>query len=456
MTPSLGDFRATLRKGNQRPSPGPDGWGKWCVKNLSDRSLKLALDLHKFIGQNTVSPGNVKDMTLTIIHELPYDMANPLIDRLYRKKVDYHKYTTTQQGVQTRDVISYLASIKCYAQRNKQTVYALQRDQMKGFDYVALQGFYDALEAYGFPDAIAELDRAAQSHTKVLICTAYSMAGPITVNAVTKPQTIQIPSIMIKDCTYVLKPGELCFLRASIVDTASRFQELKDFIEIFKFPKFTICAPITLARKVVMQNVASKCRALLSIQPIKPSEAQILDHLICQGIHKMLSFPYSPNSTILTLPLEDYGIDFPSIERINVGIAGKGLMRDLNHHIPAYRAASRITLADWTCHYNNCMNAIDGKCKKDFCHYYGRLPSSWIIAHRIMGMMSPPINLRLTDAKYIIRGDVSIQHVANIAKEKGLDNLHGRAISALAKKGLRTLNDVGSWRLDDDAGGYTF
>ena len=57
---------------------------------------------------------------------------------------------------------------------------------MKGFDYVALQGFYDALEAYGFPDAIAELDRAAQSHTKVLICTAYSMAGPITVNAVTK------------------------------------------------------------------------------------------------------------------------------------------------------------------------------------------------------------------------------------------------------------------------------
>jgi len=68
----------------------------------------------------------------------------------------------TQQGVQTRDVISYLSSVKCFAQRNGQTIYALQRDQMKGFDYLAPQGFYDAIQAYGLPLAITDLDRAAQ------------------------------------------------------------------------------------------------------------------------------------------------------------------------------------------------------------------------------------------------------------------------------------------------------
>ena len=92
----------------------------------------------------------------------------------------------TQQGVQTRDVISYLAAIKCYAQRNNTTLYALQRDQMKGFDYLAPQGFYDAIEAYGLPSSIADLDRAAQSMTKVYVRTDFGTAGPITVDAVTK------------------------------------------------------------------------------------------------------------------------------------------------------------------------------------------------------------------------------------------------------------------------------
>jgi hypothetical protein len=45
---SLTDFRALLRKGSTRPSPGPDGWEKWCVKNLSDNALQLVLNLHNY------------------------------------------------------------------------------------------------------------------------------------------------------------------------------------------------------------------------------------------------------------------------------------------------------------------------------------------------------------------------------------------------------------------------
>ncbi|KAJ7938520.1 hypothetical protein B0H13DRAFT_1851469 [Mycena leptocephala] len=47
--PQLFDLRALLRRGNARPAPGPDGWGKW---NLSDNSLALVLQLVSYIVMN--------------------------------------------------------------------------------------------------------------------------------------------------------------------------------------------------------------------------------------------------------------------------------------------------------------------------------------------------------------------------------------------------------------------
>jgi len=40
---------------------------------------------------------------------------------------------------------------------------------MKGFDYLAPEGFYDAISAYGLPDTIIDIDKAAQTNTKVFI-----------------------------------------------------------------------------------------------------------------------------------------------------------------------------------------------------------------------------------------------------------------------------------------------
>ena len=88
----------------------------------------------------------------------------------------------TQQGVQTRDVMSYLSCIKCYVERHHQTIYALQCNQIKGFDYLAPSGFYDALKVYGFPDAICNLDKAVQMQTKAFIHTAYGITGPIVIS----------------------------------------------------------------------------------------------------------------------------------------------------------------------------------------------------------------------------------------------------------------------------------
>jgi hypothetical protein len=202
------DFWAMIRHGNHRPAPGPDGWEKWIIKNLSDYVLNLVMDLLNFIAIHSHFPGNIKDMWLTMFHKrgicmnltnwhglmISNFMANALMTWLNYLLIPYaakkllipDTQVATQQGVQTRDVISYLSAVKWFANRHKQTVYGLQRDQMKGFNYLHLQGFYDAITAYGLPLEIIKLDKAAQKDTRVYIRTTYGTTGPIVINRVTK------------------------------------------------------------------------------------------------------------------------------------------------------------------------------------------------------------------------------------------------------------------------------
>jgi hypothetical protein len=57
---------------------------------------------------------------------------------------------------------------------------------MKGFDYLAPQGFYDACTTCGLPQGVADLDHAAQSSTRCFHWTAFSIVDPITVEGITK------------------------------------------------------------------------------------------------------------------------------------------------------------------------------------------------------------------------------------------------------------------------------
>jgi hypothetical protein len=65
--------------------------------------------------------------------------------------------------------MSYLSIVKPFGNCHKQTVYALQHDQMKSFDYLHPQGFYDAIIAYGLLKEIIDIDKVAQKDTKVFI-----------------------------------------------------------------------------------------------------------------------------------------------------------------------------------------------------------------------------------------------------------------------------------------------
>ena len=205
---SITDFRALIRRGNARPSPGPDGMEKWCVKSLSDFSLAPILEMHNYITLNSRFPGDTKDMFLTMFHKrgLRTDLNNwrglMLSNFIANSPMSWLSYlltpfiaansilpdtqVATQRGVQTRDLTSFLAGLLTWANRHKTTVYALKRDQMKGFDYLAPEGFYDAITAYGLPLAIVDIDKAAQTNTRVFIRTAHGITDPIVVSGVAK------------------------------------------------------------------------------------------------------------------------------------------------------------------------------------------------------------------------------------------------------------------------------
>ncbi|KAJ6563702.1 hypothetical protein DFH09DRAFT_1035307 [Mycena vulgaris] len=429
---------------------------------------------------------------------------------------------------------------------------------------------YDAVNAYGLPSAIIDLDRAAQTDTRCYIRTAHGITEPITITGVTKQggslspvkstlttslghhfindlmssdpdaliitpgqsqradphlpdDKLQAKIVMaeatddsylfsrsltsLRRCTlemerfqfaygwltqwakslaYVLEPkvtppttieldsitnavginpltitahtvklisNELDFLRAKVDDPRARYEELKIFIEEFTFPKFSRRPPITLLRKIVKQNIVSKARALLSLQPIKRIDAEDLDKCIKAKIHMESGMPFMPSSDILTLPIDLHGLDFPSISRINDGIAIDGLHRDLNHPIPSYQKLARITLADWTCCINNCTNPIENDgLTRDFTRYAGKIPYGWITAQSAMKDLPCKLTLKRTNIDGILSGEVSLSHVTKTFAKHIPTALcpDGTAINTLRNKGIRMLNNMGAWRIHAD------
>jgi hypothetical protein len=275
----------------------------------------------------------------------------------------------------------------------------------------------------------------------------------------TQPETVSLPSITVKPGVSPLTItnhdvplicNELDFLRVKIDNPSFRHRELHDFIDAFTFPKFVGPTPITLIRKIAMQSIASRARALLTFQPITDSDAFKLDKLIAAKVHAISGFPWIFNTEIATLPVALHGFEFPSIRRINAAIAVDGLARDLNHHIPAYRDMARITLADWTCHINNCVNPlVEPGIDKHFTRRlpFHTIPAAWIIAQKAMGEMKPPLRLCSTDLSHIIEGDVSISHTLKLAKSHDDLSPSGVAANSLRAAGLTLVKQLGNWRI---------
>lgn len=288
--------------------------------------------------------------------------------------------------------------------------------------------------------------------------SAVSILGTIPNALNPPPESIRMPSITNLDgrdpleITYhdvQLKVGELEFLKAMVDDPVTRARLIRNLIENFVFPKFSIRTPITLIRKIIMQCIASRCRALLSIQPIKQQDAEAIDKLIASKIHMVSGFPYTFLTDILYLPIENHGLGFPSIARMNMAICIEGLIRDLNHQVPAYRKAALVTFSDWMCVYNQCINPTDRTgLQREFVQYYNRIPAAWITAQKGMRNMEPPLTIRQTDLSYIWEGKISLTHTLNLCNRNMDIKLDKRAVNLLEKSGLRKLHMAATWQTD--------
>jgi len=205
---TLTSLRSVLRKGNARPAPGPDRWEKWFIKVLSDSALSLVLQLLNYEIMNLHFPDAVKPSTISTIWKrgsrfdlfnyrgvccsnfllsTPFAWLNlclgPYISKL---AVLPPGQVATQPGVQGRDLTSLFAQLESWAKRHGVPLYALRRDQQKGFDRLSPQGFYDAVTAYGLPEQLIQMDVSAQTNVPYSFKTAYGLTQPIMVSGVTK------------------------------------------------------------------------------------------------------------------------------------------------------------------------------------------------------------------------------------------------------------------------------
>ena len=92
----------------------------------------------------------------------------------------------TQHSVQGRDLMSFLSQLHLWAVQADLPLFVLKWDQQKGFDFLAPEGFYDAVLAYGLPLEIAQLDHSYQMDVQCQICTAYGNTDSFLINGVTR------------------------------------------------------------------------------------------------------------------------------------------------------------------------------------------------------------------------------------------------------------------------------
>ena len=201
-----------------------------------------------------------------------------------------------------------------------------------------------------------------------------------------------------------------------------------------------------LSAKIVARCIA--CKGVVHYSPFNRLKTvmRYFRQTDCRKNTSGIRFPYRGNSNILTLPIEHHGLDFPSVARISMGLVTEGLARDLNHHLPSYQRVALVTLSDWTCGINGCVGPLGIRgLQCNFSHYYKKIPAAWITVQNTLAGMKPKLSLRLTDNSHILHGEISISHTLNLCNANGIAIPNGHVIRSMSLRGLRMLDDVGSW-----------
>ncbi len=122
-----------------------------------------------------------------LIKNLPFAWLNYLLSMyITTTGILPETQVATQPGVQARDLTSFLSQVDAYARRHNIPLFALRRDQKKGFDRLEPEGFYDAVTAYGLPPQLIQLDRSAQDNVPYQVKTLHGLTDRFTLSAITQ------------------------------------------------------------------------------------------------------------------------------------------------------------------------------------------------------------------------------------------------------------------------------
>ncbi|KAG1717450.1 hypothetical protein EDB19DRAFT_1653514, partial [Suillus lakei] len=258
------------------------------------------------------------------------------------------------------------------------------------------------------------------------------------------PVSLSLPSVLPANPTSQIVcmrevrviPSHMEFLRVFVNNPLAQFAKLCDIINSFAFPHLHCQLPLTALHRIISQCLVSQICPLITFQPITRTQAQQLDHMIACLVHNYYHFPYHFHSTLLSLPIDLFGMGFPSISHLN---DTQGMLCNLNHHIPAFRTMAAITLSNWMCSLNHCVYPLDGpSVHRSFARQNHALPTTWIIVHETL--RHSELTIPTTDQLFLL-GDVALRHLLRACPSSSFP-LSPYIISILETEGYSWLRDL--------------
>jgi ribonuclease HI len=228
--------------------------------------------------------------------------------------------------------------------------------------------------------------------------------------------------------------NKLVFMKTEIDNPRKMYEELMSVVQTFALPTLNTKMSIAVVRRIISQLLIPKLSARIRLQPLSREQAEKIDTSIAEVVNGYYGWCPRVSADILMAAIEDNGFGFPSITDINAAITVKGLHRDLNHPIKVIRQIAEITMQEWSCTFNQCLNPLhldNGKILKTRdlqAALIDKIPRAWGTAVTIMDDLE--LSLVHTDQSYVLDGKISVTHARNLMRANGMEPAeHGRGVS---------------------------
>ncbi|KAK8844662.1 hypothetical protein IAR55_006511 [Kwoniella newhampshirensis] len=147
---------------------------------------------------------------------------------------------------------------------------------------------------------------------------------------------------------HLMVQKQMEFLKTPINNPKVQTERVKDIIRNFTFPRPSRTLPMTAVRKIA-QNLAGRILPKIQYCPIEPRSIEALQKMITVKVNKYLSLPYGISTQVLASPLEDGGLDFPNLTKLNTMWSLASLIRLLNSNNTTIATVMEIIHATFQC-----------------------------------------------------------------------------------------------------------